>query len=362
MKKLFIKAALCIVPFFIYFGVVYYNDVFGVFHYENIRITDAGQNSNYIKTRYASEHPDKFNAFILGSSRVGNLPPDGLPQVDADGEELRWYNMTYAMGCPKDNLETVRSLLDNGVDVRFVVVGIDEISMYNGYEENSREPMSKQYQEYVKSPLRFYYYYMNVKPEWSLLAQVMNQDAEDEENAVLFYEYGVDKRNLDITEPQESAKMISSLGCGHYYEERLESEPVRALADLKELCDERGIELRVFTSPVLQTTYEEAVSKGYLDFLADAATVVDYYNFSGLNKYTTDMKYYFDASHYKPYVGLLIEKAIFADDSEAGADGSTDGVNDDAVDADDICADVREFGAHITADNVDELVEYLEGQ
>ncbi|WP_026524357.1 hypothetical protein [Butyrivibrio sp. MB2005] len=338
MKKLFLKLCLCLIPVFLYLGLSYYIDVFNVFHYRNIRITEAAKNDNYIKTRYVIENPTRFNAFILGSSRVGNLPPDGLLQ-ELDDVSLSWYNMTYPMGCPRDNLETVKTFLASGVDVKMVIVGIDEISMYNTYSSNSGEMIEKQYQEYAKNPARFFYDYLLVRPQMSVFKDVLTQDDEDRDNVRLFYEYGVEKRNLSIEEPTEERKMESSLGCGAFNGDE-EFEGICALRDLASLCEQNGIELRVFTSPILQTTYTEAVSKGYFDFLRAVSREIEYYNFSGLNKYTTDMKYYFDASHYKPYIGMIIEDSIFSDEKK----------------------EYHEFGGYITNENIDSLLMYLEDQ
>ena len=33
-----------------------------------------------------------------------------------------------------------------------------------------------------------------------------------------------------------------------------------------------------------------------------------------MNSYTTHAEYYFDNSHYKPYVGLQMEKVMFGDE------------------------------------------------
>jgi hypothetical protein len=349
ISKLGYKLILLIVPLLIYLGMVFVNDIFNVFHYDNIRITSATKDENYIKTRYVLENPDKFNAFIFGSSRVANLPKDGLPvyiDENSDGQgdgrtSLNWYNMTYPMGCPQDNYETLKTFVDGGVDVKYVVIGIDEISMYRTYGESAGEPIYRQYQEYEKNPAKFYYEYLTVKPDFSLLREALSQTDSDREAASLFYEYGVELPNLDISFPEESGKMVSSLGCGGYSSDGQAEydNPIRALRDIRSLCEERGIKLVIFTSPILKTTYEEAVSKGYFDFLRDAAGVVDFYNFSGLNEYTTDMRFYFDASHYRPYVGLQMENIMFA---EAIA--------------------TSEFGAYTTSDNVEELIQILAGQ
>lgn len=334
MKRLIKKLPLLLIPLMIYVFVVYSNDIFNVFHYYRIRQTSASSNENYIKTRYVIENPDKFNAFILGSSRVANLPKDGLPG-SLEGEVLSWYNMTYPMGCPKDNLETLKTFIDNGVDVKCVVMGIDEISMYRTYNDNASELIYAQYQEYQRSPLKFFYSYLKVKPNFKVLKEAYTQTADDRLDTELFYEYGVERPNVDVAPPTEDAEMVGSLGCGYYGG----SESIDAIGEIVELCEENGIVLKVFSSPILESTYMEAAEKGYFDFLRDVADCTEYYNFSGLNEYTTDMKYYFDASHYKPYVGLEMEKIIF---SEHPSD------------------DVSQFGAYITKDNIDELISRLE--
>lgn len=339
MKSLIKKLLLCIVPVLIYVGIIFFTDVFGVFHYKNIGSIATANDDNYIKTRYVLDNPEKFNAFILGSSRVGNLPIDNLP-VSWEGSSLNWYNMTYSMGCPKDNLETVKSLLAGGVDVKFLVMGIDEISMYNTYSGNADTYISKQYQEYAKSPLKFYYSFLKVRPKLSIIMQRFASDDNREAEIARFYEYGVCLKNCDLSVPEKTKKMVSALDSGYYpgYES---CESMAAIKELVELCRDRGITLKIFTSPVLQTTYEEAVSHGYLDFLKDVTGVCSYYNFSGLNEYTTDMRYYFDSSHYIPFVGANIEKILF----------------DDVT-----IKDVNEPGVYIDEDNVDELIKYLEGQ
>lgn len=56
------------------------------------------------------------------------------------------------------------------------------------------------------------------------------------------------------------------------------------------------------TTPIYEETYREGVKNGYLEFLRDVAQVSNFYNFSGLNKYTVSSQYYFDASTF----GMLV--------------------------------------------------------
>ena len=337
MKKLVPKLFLLLIPILIYYFVVYMTDPFNIFHYDHVRITEAADNSNYIKTRYVIENPDKYNAFVLGSSRVANIPEVGLPK-ELDGETLRWYNMETAMASVKDNCEALKTLLQNGVDVKYVVLGIDEISMYRTYEQACSELMSMPYQKYEENPLKFYYQYLKVKPKLKLLLEAYDQGTDDIRNAEMLYEYGVLLPNIDLAIPEKKDYMLKSMGCGEYTRTDSPFQGISALEEIRDICHENGICLVVYTSPIQGSTYREAASKGYFDFLVDASKVVGYYNFSGLNEYTTNQTFYFDSSHFVPYVGLKMEEVMFSGEK---------------------ISDISAFGAYINEENSQELVDYL---
>ncbi len=344
MKKVFLKLSLFIIPVMIYVGTALYIDAYNVFHVNDIRFTHVTPNQNFIKTKYILEHKDKFNAFVFGSSRAGNLPSMGLPECADDGTELRWYNMTYAMGGIEENYLTLKTFTDSGVDVDEVIVFIDEIAMWKSADDSLDNLIFTTYQTYEKSPLKFYYAYIKQAPLFKLIPELyaihVSETMGDEEyirRKELFYSDGVDTNNTDLTvgedKPMPSAE--------HSLEYTEDTDTVQYLEKLKDLCDEKGIKLIVIASPILESTYREGVEHGYLDFLHDAAQVTDFYCFSGLNEYTTQAKYYFDASHFRPYVGYEMEKVLFD-------------LEDNHNDAD--------FGRLVTKDNVDQIIEEMKKQ
>ena len=67
------------------FPIIHY-DTFNIFHWNNIRFTSAEPNKNFVKTKYIIRNPNKFNAYILGSSRIVNIPPALLPS-QKDGKK-----------------------------------------------------------------------------------------------------------------------------------------------------------------------------------------------------------------------------------------------------------------------------------
>jgi hypothetical protein len=86
-----------------------------------------------------------------------------------------------------------------------------------------------------------------------------------------------------------------------YGEEALED-----IQDIVKLCEENQIELVAFVNPEYQVRFEEAVEKGYLDFLRELAEVTDYYSFCGVNTVTADIQNFHDISHYRMEVGDLM--------------------------------------------------------
>ena len=102
MKKFLLR----ILPFVIYAFILHVVfpvivDPFNVFHADNIRTNGVELNKNYIKTRYILKHPDRFDSFLFGSSRVGAIHTDKIPG-------LRTYNMTYSAGLPSEHLANIR--------------------------------------------------------------------------------------------------------------------------------------------------------------------------------------------------------------------------------------------------------------
>ena len=343
MKKLLLKLTLFIIPVLIYVGAAVYIDDYNVFHVDDIRFTRVTPNQNFIKTKYILGNKDKFNAFVFGSSRAGNLPLDGLPKAKDDGTALNWYNMTYAMGGIEENYMTVKSLTDGGVHIDEIVLLIDEISMWRGANKGLDNLIFTTYQTYEDNPIAFYYSYIRQKPLLDLLPEIdaihvseLTGDKEYLQKKEDFYAYGVDVKNQDMTlgEECEMPDPEPSL------EYNNDCESVYYLARLKDLCDEQGIELIVMTSPVLEPTYREGVENGYLNFLRDVAQVTDFYCFSGLNEYTEHTKYYFDASHFRPYVGYEMEKRVFGDQQDT----------DDS------------FGILVTNNDVDDVCNRLEAE
>ena len=127
MKKFLLKNFLLFfVAIFIPLALRYHYEAFNVFHWKNLRILESAVdgNENVVKTQYIIHNPQRFNAFILGSSRIGHLPQDALPS-HLEEKNLNWFNMTYTEGFPQENYETLKSFLKNKIKIEAVLLGFD---------------------------------------------------------------------------------------------------------------------------------------------------------------------------------------------------------------------------------------------
>lgn len=342
MKKFLLKIAIIALPFLMPALLRMHFDTFNVFHWKNIRFTSAEPNKNFVKTQYIIHNPKKFNAFIFGSSRVGNIPSNFLPQ-EKGGVPLRWYNMTHSVGTPNDHFMTISTFLKNGVSVDMVIVEFDEISMYRDPETQRKDLLRMPFQVYEENPIRFYAPYLKNKIAPSIIKEIGRYNAaEMKTETERFYEWGGCESNFSLTEnPQMERYEI-----GHFvYSQKNAHKDIEKIATL---CSEHNINLVLFTSPMYQTLYRNSVEDGYFDFLRAVAQKCEFYNFSALNNYTVNPQYYYEWSHYRPALGLLINKILF------GTDEDRERIRRDAGDA--------LWGARVNAENIDEIAGHLQIQ
>lgn len=346
MKKFLLKIAIVALPILAIVLSALYFDTFNVFHWQHIRFTSAEPNKNFVKTQYVIHNPKKFNSFIFGSSRVGSIPPDALPK-ESDGVSLRWYNMTHSEGIPAEHLMTIRTFLANEVDIDMILLGFDNIAMYASVAQHERQLIRMPFQVYEESPLRFYMPYLINITAPSIIKEVSRYNAaQKEDEAEHFYGFGVLSENLDfsLTENPQMERYVSN----HDGKGFTQKDACKDIAAIVELCRENGIALVLFTNPLYETTYRDAAENGYFDFLRSVAQKCEFYNFSALNNYTTNPQYYYEWSHYRPALGLLVEKVLF------GTDEERESIRHDASDT--------LWGARVNTGNVEEIIAHLQGQ
>lgn len=305
-------------------------DPYNVIHWRHLRNNGVEPNKSYIKTRYILSEPDRFDAFMFGSSRVSAIHTN-LIQTE------RIYNMTCSEGVPSDHLETIQTFLENGVRIKKIYVGVDSLSYTIDGSQHDRSPLRCSYRFLHNNPEAFFNLFCN--PWLNLHALYI---AHFKPNKAYypefeFYAYGWHSdygRKTTI----DWSKAKPSVGSCYLLDETLDD--IRSIVDL---CERNRIETVFFTNPMYEMTYRESLKYDYPAFLKSLAQITDYVNFSGLNNVTTNRDNYIDTSHYNAYIGDMIVHVI--------ADGKRyDGLYEQG------------FGRVVTKDNVDELLRILRAE
>ena len=118
---------------------------------------------------------------------------------------------------------------------------------------------------------------------------------------------------------------------------------IKDIQSIIDLCNQHNIKLIIFTNPLHELTYQQAVEYGYIDFLARLSEITNFYNFSGINDVTTNINYHREPGHYNLTAGDLIIDTIFNNktDSRLLSQG---------------------FGLYVTSENRAEFIDLLKSQ
>lgn len=330
MKKFLIRILCYLLGFgLLLAGACVLIDPFNVLHPLSLRDNGVEPNKNYIKMTWLLHEPERFDALLFGSSRVGSIHAENIPG-------LRCYNMSYSGGLPEEHLTNLKTLVGAGIVPKRVFLGLDSVSYTEDPAEHYDQPIRMPYEIAKREPLLFWKTYLDPDMVRDAVFDVILKHHKTPGFAENFYAFGWD-HDYGYVSAYDFTQAKPVIGPQMRIPETLET-----VAEIVRLCRDEGIELTVFTNPMYEVSYAAAVERDYLVFLRELAQITPYWNFSGYNAYTTDASRFFDASHYNAELGdILIER--MCGDSTAASSG--DG-----------------FGMYVTPENADELIGILQAQ
>ena len=307
-------------------------DPYNIFHWNHIRNNGVEPNKSYVKMKNILKDPDRFDSFLFGSSRAGFFD---VSKMD-DGD---YYDMAYSEGTPGEHLQNLRDMIDRGVKIKNVTMGVDDISYFVDPDFHKDQLYRKPFpwNGSLSEKAGFYLSYLDLITLSQSIEVVMKHKNTDPYYGQRLLETGTE--NLSIKTDFHYDKTDATWS--DYYYPREES--LEEIKEIVELCRENKIKLRIFTNPLNGYTYEKDIANGYLVFLKELAGVTPYWNFSGFNNVTLDMTNYYETSHFSPDVADTIIERIYNDkgDEELLKQG---------------------YGMYVTEENVDRLMEILYSQ
>jgi hypothetical protein len=313
-------------------------DAYGILRTDFSRQSQV-PNMNFIKVKYLIGNTKKYDSLLFGSSRVENID---IKKITAG----RYYNMTYPVGVPQEHLENIRFLLNSGMSIKNVMIGLDDFSCHVDPQQHrfdldlqphpavSGKKVQVFYSEYflklrkfipqLTAYIRHNYTNRNSPSETRIIYDI------HETGRILCPVCDEDiERNVDAhIRSGEFNKPFHSVGdTGDNI-----TNTLAAMKEIVALTKQKHITLIVFINPIHKTTYLDTNLSQFALFKKELATITDYYDFSGLNSITTNNYNYYETSHYRPFVGDMMLKVMF-------------GKPDVKV--------PRDFGFHSTRTNID---------
>jgi hypothetical protein len=279
-------------------------------------------NLNYVKMDFLLHHPDRFDSFIVGSSRAEKIDP----RLITTG---RFYDLTYPLGVPEEHLNNLRLLLARGVRIRNVMIGLDDFSSRVGITDRVSNLQLQPHPAISgKKPVTFYgEYFCKLKQFFPQLKEYIRYNYTQKNRpgrSQLVYDLFETGRVLCANCDEEIEKDVNKHAASARFDRLvIETEGdnrehvMRVMQELVDLARAHDIRLTVFVNPVHKKAYLETDLRQFMEFKRGLAGMTEYYDFSGLNSITTNNYYYYETSHYRPMVGAMMLKVMLGATSVA---------------------------------------------
>ena len=314
MRKLITRFVIFAIPILFFLLVVsiynYSLDPFGVIK-EDMTSQKTEPNQHYLKVKYCIDYPKKYDAFLFGSSAVGKI------NISKFTDSNNWYNFTYSESVPQETLQDLKILLKNNVKIERILIGLNEVSYMVNSKLHDNQSLRKPYINIINP----YLYYLFLKPSPSLYKSIKQAEKSifyEEKSFEVIYTNGSFTRNKKDSYIEEnpavhmSEPVFNQPYWNNYYEKRID-ETIKDIKDINELCEINNIKVTYFFNPIYDLTYRKALSNGFLEFWNELSKVTSFYDFTGINKMTSNRLNFYENSHYRPKVGDYILSEISSD-------------------------------------------------
>ena len=269
-------------------------------------------NKLYLKTKFLIDDQHEYTCYVFGSSRVAALDARHI------GENC--YNFTHSGGVLSDHLRAVKQLLAAGLPVSKVYIAFDDLS-YNvdpdtSNQQHMRRPYPDNYLEmagflslFLLKPIDFTDLSLvsGRNPKLEIPRFIRNPDLDTDRIRQKYQKFYDNSKNTDIR-----FRRLRGLPEGTSY---FGETAVSALMELKTLSEQHEFALRGFFLPLHYKTYLSRNYPWYLKFKSSIAKVMPFQDFTGLNRFTTDNRYWRETSHFSATVGDQLISILLSEPS-----------------------------------------------
>ena len=317
-------------------------DPFGVF---GDRLLDwysynETNNPRTAKLAWLDKHHEQYDSYVIGSSSAASYNVEELNEYFG----ARFYNL-FVYGCDtKDYRDFAEYVLDNYTVKNIVLnLGINETVYYDVGEDSINDRMHAKASG-RNLPLFYLEYALTTTRQSLEKLSALSRDTElPQPFDVFLTDSGCyDKRVRDVEKIGDPA-VYEAAYAGDFNQQQESpglphiAECIRAVADIRDMCDARGVSLTVIASPVYAKQWEACDENALRAYKTALAETVDYWDFS-YTSISFDSRYFYDRTHFRNAVGTMILAEIFGNDDVYRPEG---------------------FGTWVTADNREAFLDEL---
>lgn len=318
--------------------VLYFNlciDPYGIFRSDFTK-QRIEPNSHFIKLRHILFHPGEFDSFIFGTSRANNIDNLKIP----DGH---YFNHYYSLGLPKEHLKDLKAMVRHGVAIKNVMICFDQVTYTAGDWNRENDPLRKPYPSDKWELFKFYVNYIFQVPGKDFRKEIMKTEPNDIYKNILITGRAVNTKEEQFIESHKAEhaadhKFDNGSVVGY---DNLVDQTIDDLKQIKQLCDEHHIRLRLVMNPAYKKTFLANNTDLHFYFLKRLTEISEFYDFGGVNRVTSNNYFYYEASHFRPVVGDAMINFIF---------------RNQRIDS------IPEFGTIVTKENVEAHIAKLKSQ
>jgi len=296
---IFISIIIALLIFSILPIVNYIADPSRVLHHDyEMRYKKFHQHELVLKTIYVIEHKHDYDTLVFGSSRGGFM--------DMSKISKHAYNMSHGFGTVSTYLHTLETLLDSGVKVKNVWIGINDFDIWKDHTQelsrliyhNNLFEDAKLYSHWL---FRFIPESFNIIKEHKTLLET--KEVTDQQPRLIrsrTQEAGVRKMNH---------RHLVAAKLGYTGKFRID-ESIEDIKKIKKLCDAHHIKLTAFMYPSYYKTYLFYDQSKIETFKRKLAQVMDFYDFYDIGPIALDQHNWFEGSHFVTSIGDHIIDSI----------------------------------------------------
>lgn len=316
-------------PFIILTGIYIITDPFMVIYkYDDYnRKQYLHKNRDFVSTEMFKKNSKKFiyDSFIFGSSTSLFIPPSIWSNY------IETENKVFSFDASSERLaglwSKVKYVDEHGITLKNALLVFD----FRTFKEfdNSDPTSMKHFEVYHSSKYSFHYKYLLQFMKIEFLTAIIpyklfNKFFPYMEGVISMLPDYYDTVTNEYYNP--GVNQLLKIDSIKYYEDRIDrfparsgeysedvkrstSEHVRMLTEIKEILDKNNTAYKVLICP----SYNQlAYNREDLKLTEDVFGKENVYNFTGINRFTEDKGNFYDATHFKKYIGKqLLDSAYF---------------------------------------------------